>query len=191
VGLAGHFLGAEGGQAGFADDLAESVAFGDARYREMATLVKDRCAAKGIEAPEFPEPVPFKVDAPKSVDLAGYGAVIFATGFRPDYRRWVHFDGGFDEHGFPFQQDGASSVVPGLYFVGVHFLRKRKSSLLMGVGEDAAIVADKISGALTSARPSRERFFGSSLTSTVNGNSCATARPRSLEQVREKIPLAG
>jgi putative flavoprotein involved in K+ transport len=35
-------------------------------------------------------------------------------------------------------------MVPGLYFVGVHFLRKRKSSLLIGVGEDAAIVAQQI-----------------------------------------------
>jgi putative flavoprotein involved in K+ transport len=34
--------------------------------------------------------------------------------------------------------------VPGLYFVGVHFLRKRKSSLLYGVGEDAALVAGQI-----------------------------------------------
>jgi putative flavoprotein involved in K+ transport len=40
--------------------------------------------------------------------------------------------------------DGASSAVPGLYFCGVHFLRKRKSSLLMGVGEDAAITAEAI-----------------------------------------------
>jgi putative flavoprotein involved in K+ transport len=35
-------------------------------------------------------------------------------------------------------------VVDGLYFVGVHFLRKRKSSLLIGVGEDAAVVARTI-----------------------------------------------
>jgi putative flavoprotein involved in K+ transport len=38
-------------------------------------------------------------------------------------------------------------VVPGLYVVGVHFLRKRKSSLLIGVGEDAAIVAGGIAAA--------------------------------------------
>ena len=49
--------------------------------------------------------------------------------------------GAFDELGFPLQVDGASTVAPGLYFVGVHFLRKRKSSLLFGVGEDAALVA--------------------------------------------------
>jgi len=52
----------------------------------------------------------------------------------------------FDEMGFPIQVDGLSSTVPGLYFCGVHFLRKRKSSLLMGVGEDAAIVAASIAG---------------------------------------------
>ena len=46
--------------------------------------------------------------------------------------------------GFPIHEDGASTVVPGLFFCGVHFLRKRKSSLLVGVGEDAAIVADKV-----------------------------------------------
>jgi putative flavoprotein involved in K+ transport len=37
--------------------------------------------------------------------------------------------------------DDLSTAVPGLYFCGVHFLRKRRSSLLCGVGEDAAIVA--------------------------------------------------
>jgi uncharacterized protein len=43
--------------------------------------------------------------------------------------------------------DGESTVVAGLHFVGVHFLRKRKSSLLIGVGEDAALVADSIASA--------------------------------------------
>jgi putative flavoprotein involved in K+ transport len=36
--------------------------------------------------------------------------------------------------------------VPGLYFCGVHFLRKRKSSLMFGVGEDASVVAQSIAG---------------------------------------------
>ena len=50
----------------------------------------------------------------------------------------------FDDMGFPVQANGASPTIPGLSFCGVHFLRKRKSSLLMGVGEDAAIVAESI-----------------------------------------------
>ena len=45
----------------------------------------------------------------------------------------------------------SSTVIPGLYFVGVHFLRKRKSSLLTGVGEDATIIARNI--AHTKSRP--------------------------------------
>ena len=67
--------------------------------------------------------------------------MIFAGGFRPGYESWVHCPGAFDEMGFPLHDEGASTVADGLYFVGVHFLRKRKSSLLVGVGEDAAIVA--------------------------------------------------
>ena len=52
--------------------------------------------------------------------------------------------GAFDEFGFPIQEDGASTVVDGLYFVGVHFMRTRKSATFFGVGEDAAIVARSI-----------------------------------------------
>src|SRR5205823_6088163 len=85
--------------------------------------------------------------APESVDLAGFGAVIFTSGFRPDYRSWIHADDAFDALGFPITQDGQSTVVRGLYFCGVHFLRKRKSSIFLGIGEDAAIVARSIAGA--------------------------------------------
>ena len=69
---------------------------------------------------------------------------MFGGGFRPDYESWVRFPGAFDELGFPIQRDGASLLADGLFFVGVHFLRKRKSSLLLGVGEDAAVVARQI-----------------------------------------------
>ena len=57
----------------------------------------------------------------------------------------------FDGLGFPIQLDGASTVVDGLFFVGTHFLRTRKSSTLFGVGEDAAIVARTIVGSMTAA----------------------------------------
>ena len=45
--------------------------------------------------------------------------------------------------------DGASTVVDGLYFVGVPFMRTAKSPLLLGVGEDAAVVARTIAGGAT------------------------------------------
>jgi len=46
--------------------------------------------------------------------------------------------------GFPLTHDDAGTAVPGLYFCGVHFLRKRQSSTLFGVGEDAGVVARSI-----------------------------------------------
>ena len=46
--------------------------------------------------------------------------------------------------GFPRQENGSSTVVPGLHFMGVHFQRKRKSATFLGVAEDAAIMAERI-----------------------------------------------
>jgi putative flavoprotein involved in K+ transport len=143
VNLLGHLAGVDGNSARFAPDLLQSVAFGDARYLDLRRLMQDQLSAKGMAIPDLPEPPPFHADPPQELDLRDFGAVIFTAGFRPDYARWVKLPA-FDDLGFPLAPDGASSTVPGLYFVGVHFLRTRKSSLLFGVGDDAAIVANRI-----------------------------------------------
>jgi putative flavoprotein involved in K+ transport len=114
-------------------------------------LVRKVVAECGMPPPEIPAPAPLDIRTPEHVDLTGFGAVIFTSGFRPDYESWMRCLGAFDELGFPIHDEGASTASDGLYFVGVHFLRKRKSSLLIGVGEDAAIVARQISGALAIA----------------------------------------
>ncbi len=147
VKLAGHFLGAEGWTARFAADLGEMVAWGDQRYRGFMTAVRTAAEERGLELPEEPEPAPFDDAGPETLDLTGFGAVIFAAGFRPGYRSWLPWQDAFDEVGFPIQEDGRSTVVRGLYFVGIPFLRTRKSALLLGVGEDATIVAQSIADA--------------------------------------------
>jgi putative flavoprotein involved in K+ transport len=144
VTLLGHFLDVENGRAIFAKDLAESVAFGDARYANLCALIRRVCAERRVPAPDLPEPQPFRAEPPETIALAELSTVVFTSGFRPDYSGYVHVPGAFDELGFPVHHDGASTVAPGLYFVGVHFLRKRKSSLLLGVGEDAALIAESI-----------------------------------------------
>ena len=144
VTLLGHFLGADGRRARFAPDLDESVAWGDGRTARLMDLVRKLVAERGLPASDIPEPGPFNADALEELNLSGFGAVVFAGGFRPDYASWVRVPGAFDEFGFPLHHEGASTAVRGLYFVGVHFLRKRKSSLLIGVGEDAALVAGQI-----------------------------------------------
>lgn len=143
VQLLGRLGGVREERAYFADDLADSVAFGDARYADIRQALTEQLTAKGMTAPELPDPPPFHADPALELDLQGFGVVIFTSGFRPDYERWVQFPA-FDAMGFPLTDDGASTVVPGLFFCGVHFLRKRKSSLLFGVGEDATIVARSI-----------------------------------------------
>jgi putative flavoprotein involved in K+ transport len=150
VTLVGHFLGADDSGARFAPDLAETVAWGDARYGDLAQLVHKTAASLGMPAPVTPEPDSFEDGAPEVVSLAGFGAIIFAGGFRPDYGSWLPWPDAFDDMGFPIQVDGASTVVDGLHFVGVPFLRRRKSPLLFGVGEDASVVARAIArGAAT------------------------------------------
>lgn len=144
VTLLGHFVAAEGRRAQFAPDLAESVAWGDARYGDFMSLVRKTVIERGLPQPDISEPEPFTSEPVEELNLDGFGAVIFAGGFRPNFDAWVRCPGAFDEYGFPIQEDGASATVPGLYFVGVHFMRKRKSATFVGVGEDAEIVAGSI-----------------------------------------------
>ena len=143
VELLGHFAGADGNQVRFADDLAASADFGDARLADLWQYIEAYCAASGQRAPDFgwPEPLPIKTRLELDVVKDGIGSVIWTSGYRPDYR-WVKLPV-FDEMGFPVQRDGASDV-PGLYFAGVHWMRKLKSSILYGVGEDAELVAQHI-----------------------------------------------
>jgi putative flavoprotein involved in K+ transport len=152
VTLTGRFLRAGGGQLRFAADLGDSVAWGDERHRQLMDLCRKLASERGLPPPETPEPEPFDARAPERLPLSGFGVVVFTGGFRPDYGAWVPRPDAFDDLGFPIQRDGASTVVDGLYFVGVHFLRKRKSSLLVGVGEDAALVARTIADRTAAAR---------------------------------------
>lgn len=144
VALLGHFLGADDVHARFAPDLAESMAWGDQRHTKVMDGFRKLAAERGLAWPDVPAPEPIEATTPERLNLAGLGAVVFAGGFRPGYQSWVRCPGAFNELGFPIHDEGTSTTAPGLYFVGVHFLRKRKSSLLIGVGEDAAIVAARI-----------------------------------------------
>jgi putative flavoprotein involved in K+ transport len=140
VTLAGRLADVSGDRVTFADDLRDSVAFGDARLADVARLLRQTL---GDAAPDVPVPEPFTDNGPTELDIAAFRAVIFTTGFRPDYARWVRFPI-FDRDGFPITDGDLRTTVPGLHFCGVHFLRNRRSSLLWGVGDDARIVARTI-----------------------------------------------
>ena len=66
--------------------------------------------------------------------------IVWATGFRPDYS-WLHIPV-VDEKGY-LQHDGGIVRSPGMYALGLPVLRRRKSSFIHGVEDDAReIIAD-------------------------------------------------
>jgi putative flavoprotein involved in K+ transport len=146
VHLCGRVVGVDGDRVIVADDLAASVAKGDAGYRMAWQAAASASAEWGLPAPEPlppPSPPPAAVDPPRLPRIA---AVLVACGYRPDYG-WIDVDGLVDEQGFPVQRRGRSLRVPGLWFVGVPWMTSRKSPLLMGVGEDARSIARELAAA--------------------------------------------
>ncbi|MCU1536802.1 MAG: FAD-dependent oxidoreductase [Humibacillus sp.] len=153
VRLVGHLLGVSGATAHLAPDLAASIAAGDAGFALVASAVAKACALEGRPVPEIEPPVPLVTHTPTELDLSGFGAVIVACGFRSGYGGWVEVPGLLDEQGFPVHDDGEIRSAPGLHVVGVHFLRRRRSSLLFGVGDDATATATRIAAAASAAGP--------------------------------------
>jgi putative flavoprotein involved in K+ transport len=64
--------------------------------------------------------------------------VIWCTGFVTDFT-WIDFRI-FDAYGYPDHHRGIAESVPGLYFVGLPFQYSLSSTLVGGVGRDAAYV---------------------------------------------------
>lgn len=75
--------------------------------------------------------------------------VVWCTGFTPAFS-WIDLPV-FDDHGFPMQYRGVVDNEPGLYFVGLHFLYAMSSTMIHGVGRDAAHVADVIASRTSAA----------------------------------------
>jgi putative flavoprotein involved in K+ transport len=147
VRLAGRVASVDDGRVRFADDLAESVAFGDARFGDLRRMLLE-LPGLSESTPELALPPPFEADPLPELSVADLSAVVVTTGFRPDYG-WVHASV-FDQLGFPVT-DAECRAAPGLWFCGVHFLRTRRSALLFGVGADAAVVADSVARELRAA----------------------------------------
>jgi putative flavoprotein involved in K+ transport len=77
--------------------------------------------------------------------------IVWCTGFVPDYR-WIELPV-LDERGHPRHRRGVAADVPGLYFVGLRFQHRMSSSLLGGVGADAAYVVEQVAHRAAAAAP--------------------------------------
>ncbi|MFC9559039.1 NAD(P)-binding domain-containing protein [Agromyces sp. NPDC056965] len=143
VGLIGHVIGIDGARVRAADDLAESVAVGDGAFTEVCAAIGRLCDSRGVPVPELPELPTTEIAAATPPFLDDLGVVVNAVGFRPDYG-WIAMQGIVDDMGFPLQADGESTRAQGLFFVGVPWMRTRRSPLLLGVGEDADLVVRRL-----------------------------------------------
>jgi putative flavoprotein involved in K+ transport len=85
-------------------------------------------------------PTHVPIDAPLSMDLRneGIATVIWATGYQPDYS-WLDVPV-LDRKG-RLRHEGGVVAAPGLYVLGLPFMRRRKSSFIDGAGADAAELA--------------------------------------------------
>jgi putative flavoprotein involved in K+ transport len=68
--------------------------------------------------------------------------VIWCTGYHPGFS-WIDLPV-FGEKGEPLHDRGIVSRMPGLYFVGLHFLYSMTSATVIGVGRDAERIAKAI-----------------------------------------------
>jgi len=95
------------------------------------------------EEPVEPANLPATIAEVETLDLRkeNITAIIWATGYDNDYG-WLRVPV-FDARGRPLQQRGVTPV-PGLYFLGLHWMHTIKSGLLSGVGGDAEYLAEHI-----------------------------------------------
>ena len=150
VTLLGHFESADGTRVRFASDLPQHVAFGDQTAQRMRQHVDDHVARSGITAPPSdPDPADEPVgserrfEALTELDLAerGITSVVFSTGFTADFS-WLHLPV-IDARGAPIHTDGRSPV-DGLWFLGLSWLRTRKSGIIWGMLEDSKAIVEQV-----------------------------------------------
>lgn len=150
VTVTGRAIGAVGTVVHFADDLTASLDQAERRRRRMLSAIDAYIDRSGIEAPEEPDehgPRSGLFPIIEAIDLEqqGIASVLWATGYRRDYS-WIHFDA-CDPQG-ELRQAGGVCDVPGLYALGLPFMRHRASSFIDGVGRDAEALAPLIAARL-------------------------------------------
>ena len=139
VDVVGRLVGANDGRLQFSGSLANHCAMADLKLNRLLDRIDSWCAAHRLDdAVARPERFPAtRVDAtPRlSLDLAKerVATILWATGFRPDYS-WLNVPA-LDAKG-RLRHDGGIVAVPGLYTLGLNFMRRRKSSYIHGAEDD-------------------------------------------------------
>lgn len=144
--LLGHLDALQNDTLLLADDLHENLAAADQQADQLRQGVDQYIRKTGLDVPEesVNEPTDgFDQEQLRTFNLHDHQirTIIWATGFDRDYS-WIKLPI-FDEWSYPIQNRGVTEV-PGLYFLGLHWMYQLKSGLFLGVGDDAKYLADYI-----------------------------------------------
>ena len=141
VKLVGRLAGiTENGKTQFAGSLRNMCALSDLKMGRLLDLIDKWARENGfddtVEPPHRLPPTRVGEAPPLGIDLSTgeIKTIIWATGYRPDYS-WLEVPV-LDRKGM-VRHDGGVVSSPGMYLMGSQFLRRRKSALIDGAGDDA------------------------------------------------------
>jgi putative flavoprotein involved in K+ transport len=147
VRLVGRLAGIADGKAQFSGSLRNQCALSDLKMRRLLDTIDEWATENGlddqVEPPHRPPPTRVEDSPPLGIDLVGAGirTIIWATGYRPDYS-WL--DVPVLNRKGQIRHDGGVVDAPGMYLMGMQFLRRRKSALIDGAANDARDLSDHL-----------------------------------------------
>jgi putative flavoprotein involved in K+ transport len=147
VELVGRWAAVRDGRALFSGGLRNVFSLADLKMRRLLDTFDEWARTSGCDA-EFGPPerfAPTRVPSSARLQLdLGSGeirSIVWATGFRPDYG-WLDVPA-LDAKG-QLRHDGGVADSPGLYALGLPVLRRRKSTFIYGIEDDAREVIEHL-----------------------------------------------
>ena len=136
VEVVGRLAGIRDGKAQFSGSLRNVCALADLKMNRLLASIDEWAERNGLAVGPAERYAPTEVGSSPRLSLV-FGrdvrTVIWATGFRPDYS-WLHVPV-FDHNG-ELKHDRGVVDAPGLYVLGLPYLRRRKSSFMHGAEDD-------------------------------------------------------
>ena len=151
VELVGRLAAVRDGRALFSGGLRNVFTLADLKMSRLLDSFDEWALTSGrdaeFDAPERLAATGVPASARLQLDLRGgeIGAVVWATGFRPDYG-WLDVPV-VDQKG-QLRHEGGVVDAPGLYALGLPVLRRRRSTFICGIEDDARAVTGHLAGYL-------------------------------------------
>jgi putative flavoprotein involved in K+ transport len=159
VELVGRLAGVADGKAQLSGSLRNQCTLADLKLGRLLDTIDEWQREHGIDEADPPQrfaPTRVADSPPLTLDLGGdIRTIIWATGYVPDYS-WLDVDV-LDRKGRLRHDGGVVIGSPGMYRIGLNFLRRRKSSFIHGAEDDARDLVNHLAGQLVAAPPRRRQ----------------------------------